>query len=84
MTWKHEIQLRDLENNQSIEIICRSCSRTYYEQTSTLLKQDKTTHYTYLNEVEKLLHCKYRGCHGSVKIVLTSNIETEGFVGGLP
>ena len=84
MTWKHEIQLRDLDAQQSIEVTCRRCGRTYYEQASALLKQGDAMHYVYLNEMEKRLACKYRGCHGPVRITLMDNTETEGFVGGLP
>ena len=84
MTWKQEIQLRDLDLNQSIEITCNYCNRTYYEQPSILLKQGDSMRYAYLNEIEKRLFCKYRGCNGPVKIALINNTETEGFSGGLP
>lgn len=84
MTWKHEIQLRDLDAHQSIEITCRQCGQTYYEQASALLKRGDTMRYAYLNEMEKRLTCKYRGCRGPVRITLMDNTETGGFVGGLP
>ncbi len=84
MTWKHEIQLCDLDAHQSIEITCRQCGQTYYEQASALLKRGDTMRYAYLNEMEKRLTCKYRGCHGPVRITLMDNTETSGFVGGLP
>jgi len=84
VTWKQEIQLRDLDLNQSIEITCNYCNRTYYEQPSILLKQGDSMRYVYLNEIEKRLFCRYRGCNGSVKIALINDTETEGFSGGLP
>ena len=84
MTWKHEIQLRDLDAQQSIEVTCRRCGRTYYEQASALLKHGDMEGYLYLNEVEIRLACKHHGCHGPVRITLMDNTETEGFVGGLP
>lgn len=84
MTWKDEIQLRDLGPQQSIEVTCRCCERTHYEQVVALLEQDNMTGYLYLSEVERDLTCKYRGCHGPVRIILMDNGETEGFVGGLP
>ena len=51
MTWKQEIQLRDLDLNQSIEITCNYCNRTYYERPSILLKQGDSMRYVYLNEI---------------------------------
>lgn len=84
MTWKDEIQLRDLDPDQSIEVTCRRCARTYYKQASALLEQGDTMRYAYLAEVEKRLACTYRGCHGAVRIALMDDAETEGFVGGLP
>ncbi len=84
MTWKHEIQLRDLDPLQSIEVACRRCGLTCYEQVSALLEQDEAMRYAYLNELEKRLACKARGCHGPVRISLVDSTETEGFVGGLP
>lgn len=84
MTWKHEIQLRDLDPLQSIEITCRRCGLTYYEPASALLEQGEAMRYAFLNEIEKRLACKGRGCHGPVRIALMDSTETEGFVGGLP
>jgi hypothetical protein len=84
VTWKDELQLRDLDADQSIEVTCRRCARTYYEQASALLEQGDTMRYVYLDEMEKRLACKYRGCQGPVRITLMDNTETEGFVGGLP
>jgi len=37
----------------------------------------------YIDEVERLLTCKNRGCDGAVRIALSHQGETEGFVGGL-
>jgi hypothetical protein len=84
VTWKDELQLRDLDAQQSIEVTCRRCARTYYEQASALLEQGDAMRYVYLDEMEKRLACKYRGCLGPVRITLMDNTETEGFVGGLP
>ena len=84
MTWKDEIQLRDLDAGQSIEVTCRRCAYTYQAQVAALLEQGEAMRYAYLGEVEAQLACKYRGCHGPVRITLTDNAETDGFVGGLP
>jgi len=36
-----------------------------------------------MDEVERTLTCHNRGCDGDVRISLSSEEETEGFVGGL-
>ncbi len=81
MTWKHDIQLRDLDDDLSIEIACRRCGQTYYKQVFNLHGLGKMS---YLDEVEKRLTCKRRDCHGLVRIALMDSAETDGFVGGLP
>jgi hypothetical protein len=81
VSWKHEIQLRDLAADQSIEIACRQCGQTYYRQVSELLDLGKMS---YLDEVEKRLTCQRRGCRGRVCVSLMDSAETDGFVGGMP
>ncbi len=86
MSWKHEIQLRDLDGDQSIEVICRRCRHAHYEAVSSLRESAVTglTPFSYLDEVERRLACKRRGCAGAVTISLADNAETSAFVGGLP
>ncbi len=81
MTWKHDLQLRDLEDGRSIEIACRRCGQTYYRQVRELRDLGVLS---YLDEVEARLACKRRGCRGGVRISLMDSSETDGFVGGLP
>jgi len=81
VTWKHEIQLGDLDADQSIEITCRQCGQTYYRQVAELTGMGKMS---YLDEVESRMACKRRGCHGGVRLSLGDNAVTDGFVGGLP
>ncbi len=88
MSWKHEIQLRDLDGNQAIEVLCRRCNDAHYERVSTLLEAAAEaatmTPFTYLDEVEARLTCNRWGCNGPVTISLAGNAETSAFVGGLP
>ena len=84
MSWKDEIQLRDLEPGQSIELTCRRCARSRYELAGDLLRQDAAMRYLYLGELEARLACTYRGCRGQVRLSLMDKAETDGFVGGLP
>ncbi len=87
MSWKHDIQLRDLDGDQSIEVLCRRCNDARYEKVSALLEaaaEADLTPFTYLDEVEARLACKRWGCNGPVTISLADGAETSGFVGGLP
>ncbi len=86
MSWKHEIQLRDLDGEQSIEVLCRRCRHAHYERVGDLLDEAVTglTPFSYLDEVEKRLACKRWGCEGPVTISLAGAAETSAFVGGLP
>jgi hypothetical protein len=36
-----------------------------------------------MDEVERILTCHNRGCHGEVRLALSAEEETEGLVGGL-
>lgn len=97
MTWKHEIQLRDLDPGQSIEALCRRCGDGYYVQVAALLKSatqesamresaagTALTPFSYLDEAERHLRCHRWGCNGTVSITLAGKAETSAFVGGLP
>ncbi len=82
MNWKTNLQLRDLDNEQAIEVTCKSCGHTRYELPENLKRREELKH-AYLDEVEAALSCKQRGCHGAVRIALSTDAETEGFMGGL-
>ncbi len=84
MTWKHDIQLGDLDGEQKIELTCRRCGHSRYERVSDLLERETMTPQAYLDEVEARLACRRRGCRGGVRITLAEGGETSGFVGGLP
>lgn len=81
MSWKTEIQLIDLDN-QKIEVTCKACGHSRYENPYLLIKKYGLD-FSYLDEVERTLTCHNRGCHGEVRIALSAEEETEGFVGGL-
>ena len=87
MSWKEELQLRDLDGKQSIEVLCRRCGDARYERVAELRDSEATTGLTpfsYLDEVESRLACNHWGCPGPVTITLANNAETSAFVGGLP
>ncbi len=39
MSWKRDLQLRDLEDDQSLELTCRLCGHTHYETPARLLRR---------------------------------------------
>ena len=82
MSWKQNIQLLDLGDGQPLEVTCRKCGHSRYEQPSELLRRDELKH-AWLDEVEAALTCKQRGCHAPMRIALSTETETEGFMGGL-
>ena len=81
MNWKTEIQLVDVAD-QRIEVTCQKCSHSRYENPYLLIKKYGLD-FSYMDEVERLLPCGNRGCDGEVRIALSAEEETEGFVGGL-
>jgi len=81
MNWKTNIQLIDLDN-QKIEVTCKTCGHSRYENPYLLIKKYGLD-FSYMDEVERTLTCHNRGCHGEVRIALSTEEETEGFVGGL-
>ena len=81
MSWKRDIQLRDLADEQPVEITCRRCGWTQYQRASALHGFGKMS---YLDEMEKRLTCRQRGCNGPVRIALVDKTVTDGFVGGMP
>lgn len=82
MSWKTEIQLIDLGSDQKLEATCTICGHSHYPNIHGLATKQGMA-YDYLDEVERNLTCQNRGCPGSVRIALTSQGDTEGFVGGL-
>ena len=86
MSWKEELQLRDLDGEQSIEVLCRRCGDARYERVAELRDSAAMglTPFSYLDEVEQRLICNHWGCPGPVTIALADNAETSAFVGGLP
>lgn len=82
MNWMTEIQLSDLDEGQKIQVTCKSCGHFRYEN-ANLLMQQHGMEFSYLDEVARHLVCYKRGCSGAVRIALSMEGETEGFVGGL-
>ena len=80
--WKSQIQVRDLDDGQRLEMTCRSCGHVHY-LTKAMICVSPERDFLYLDEVEKETICKARSCRGSVRMAIQSNSKTSGFVGGL-
>lgn len=81
MNWKTQIQLIDIAD-QKIEVTCKSCGHSRYENPYLLIKKCGLD-FSYMDEVERTLVCHNRMCGSDVRIALSTEEETEGFVGGL-
>lgn len=82
MSWKAQLQVSDLDQSDRIEVECKKCGFFRYEeaaewQRSRLMRQ------LYLDEFETRLRCSKWGCGAECRIALPSDVETEGFQGGL-
>lgn len=82
MNWKTNIQLTDLDDTQRLEVTCKVCGHSRYESPHMLVAK-YGLEFAYVDEVERLLICHARDCNGSVRVALSHQGETEGFVGGL-
>ena len=82
MNWKTDLKLSDLEAQSRIEVTCKKCGLSHYQQVAQLLAQPGMKH-AYLDEAERLLRCASRFCRGPVRIALIHDGKTEGFVGGM-
>ena len=72
----------DLGEAQKLEVTCTVCGHSRYERPSLLMRKYGLD-YQYLDEVERLLVCQNRTCNSPVRLALSAESETEGFVGGL-
>lgn len=82
MSWKREIQLIDLDKTQRLEATCQKCGHSRYPNIHELATKQGLA-YEYLDEVERNLICVNRGCDGRIRLALTHQGDTEGFVAGL-
>lgn len=80
--WKSQIQVRDLDANQRLEMTCKTCGHVHYV-TQALICTSPEREFLYLDEVERDSVCRARGCRGAVRLAIQSNSATSGFVGGL-
>jgi hypothetical protein len=82
MNWKTDLKLADLDPAARLEVTCKRCGLSRYEQQAALMQRPELAQ-AYLDEVERTLRCSNRRCPGAVRVALTHDDKTEGFVGGM-
>ena len=82
INWKANLQVRDLDQTQRLEMTCKLCGHVHH-LTKHILTKPLEREFLYLDEVERETICRARGCRGAVRMVLVRYGETSGFVGGL-
>lgn len=81
--WKSQIQVRDLDAAQRLEMTCRRCGHVHFVTQEQLLASDEEAQYRYLDEIEARGKCPSRGCGGGVRLAIEHQKKMTGFVGGI-
>lgn len=90
MGWREDLQLRDIQPDTEIEVVCRKCGKHRYEWARdmiTISGDDEHAHNTgtlFVSELQAALVCYDRFCAGAVKVAIMHDHLEEGFVGGMP
>jgi hypothetical protein len=82
VNWKSELQVRDLEPGQRLEMTCKTCGHVHY-LTPIEIMASPEREFLYLDEVERETFCKARRCLGNVRMALIRKDAASGFVGGM-
>ncbi len=82
MSWKRELQLRDIDYVERVEITCKMCGLFQPQDPQKLI--DHFGLDMRLDEVEELIKCQKWGCGGDVRLTLPTENKLEGFQGGMP
>ncbi len=82
MNWKSELQVRDLDSDQRLEMTCKVCGHIHY-LTPPMIMCAPEREFLYLDEVERETICKARKCYGKVRMAIIRKDVASGFVGGL-
>lgn len=83
MGWKDELRLSDLDPETALELTCKRCGHTHYENAHGIGEKHPGLCRVTLDEVERGLRCSCRFCRGPVRLSLIHDDKTEGFVGGM-
>jgi len=79
MSWKTNIQVRDMDDRMKLECTCEKCKKTYYLIKEDIIKQPGTDR-LYIDEVEARCSCRQRGCNGKIDILLIEKHKRGGSI----
>lgn len=82
MSWKAQLQVLDLSDDDRIELTCRICGRVRWLPVPDLKARKDVPRLTLL-EVEGRARCRQRVCGGAMRLALPRKGATKAFVGGL-
>lgn len=82
MSWKNNLQVRDLDPGQRLEMTCKRCGHVHYLVAAEVMKSPERA-FLYLDQVEAETLCRARGCRGSTRMALIRRNDTSAFIGGL-
>lgn len=77
-----ETQVRDLTDDMTLECTCLKCGHTY-QLTKQMICTLPDRAYLYLDEVERRVKCKARGCNGQIDMIWIQNYNLSAFIGGM-
>jgi hypothetical protein len=83
INWKQNIQVRDLDDAQKLEITCKACGHVHYLAREIIMKGGEDREFLYLDQIEDESICKARGCNGKVRLAIVKRRDTSAFIGGL-
>lgn len=81
-SWKQNIRVGDLADNQKLEARCRKCGHTHY-LTRAIVCTSPESEFLDIDELERNTVCRARGCRGAVRLSMARLDELSGFVGGM-
>ncbi len=82
MSWKDELQLLDLDEDQRLEFTCKTCSHVHHYEAGELQISPELLQ-LWLTEIEARETCKARGCAGSMRLAIYHDSSNSGFIGGV-
>lgn len=82
MSWKAQLQVLDLNEDDRLELTCRQCGRVRWLSVVELQARKTATRLT-LAEVETRARCRQRQCGATMRLALPRKGATKAFVGGL-
>lgn len=81
MNWKATLQVRDLEPDRKVELLCRSCGFMRYVTGKHFIRSREDMN-LWVDEAEVREQCLR--CKGPVRLIQYHQHKVSGWVGGMP